>query len=62
MLPLTHGLLAVREVLAGETSAHTAGLAGRETLIGACWLAAALAVLALRARRSRRDGAALFLS
>lgn len=62
VLPLTHGLLAVREVLAGEAGAHTAGLAGWESLIGACWLAAALAVLALRARRSRRDGAALFLT
>ncbi|MGW1065170.1 ABC transporter permease [Streptomyces aureus] len=61
VLPLTHGLLAVREVLAGRADAHTAALAGWETLIGACWLAAALAVLGLRARRSRRDGAALFL-
>lgn len=62
VLPLTHGLLAVREVLAGRAGAHTAGLAAWETLIGACWLAAALTVLTWRARRSRRDGAALFLT
>ncbi|MFD5074809.1 ABC transporter permease [Streptomyces sp. NPDC058371] len=62
VLPLTHGLLAVREVLAGDAGAGTAALAGWETLIGACWLGAALAVLGWRERRSRRDGAALFLS
>lgn len=62
VLPLTHGLRAVREVLAGEAGARTAGLAAWEALVGACWLAAAIAVLGWRARRSRRDGAALFLA
>ncbi|MFJ4858821.1 ABC transporter permease [Streptomyces sp. NPDC088730] len=62
VLPLTHGLLAVREVLAGRAGSHTAALAAWEALVGACWLAAALASLTWRARRSRRDGTALFLS
>jgi ABC-2 type transport system permease protein len=61
-LPLTHGLLAIRETLAGQAGAHTAVLAAQEAGVGACWLAAAVAVLAWRARRSRRDGAALFLT
>ncbi|WP_053847860.1 ABC transporter permease [Streptomyces sp. NRRL B-24085] len=61
-LPLTHGLLAIREVLAAKAGAHTAVLAGWETLIGACWLAAAVTALTWQARRSRRDGAALFLT
>ncbi|WP_327350792.1 ABC transporter permease [Streptomyces sp. NBC_01304] len=62
VLPLTHGLSAIREALDGEAGLHTLGLAGWETLVGACWLGAALGVLAWRARRSRRDGAALFLT
>ena len=61
VLPLTHGLQAVRDVLGGAAGAHTAVLAGQEAAVGCLWLAAASAVLALRARRSRRDGAALFL-
>lgn len=60
-LPLTHGLQAVRDVLAGAADSHTALLAAQEAAVGGAWLAAATAVLALRARRSRRDGAALFL-
>jgi ABC-2 type transport system permease protein len=62
VLPLTHGLLAVREVLAGRAGTHTAVLAVWETLVGACWFATALAVMTWRARRSRSDGAALFLT
>ncbi|TYR65189.1 ABC transporter permease [Streptomyces parvus] len=62
VLPLTHGLLAIRQVLAGEAGLQTAALAGWEILIGACWLVAALLVLGWKARRSRRNGAALFLT
>ncbi|MFC1404114.1 MULTISPECIES: ABC transporter permease [Streptacidiphilus] len=61
-LPLTHGLLAIRRVLDGRGGGQVALLAAQEALVGACWLAAAVAVLTLRARRSRRDGAALFLT
>ncbi|QMU77884.1 ABC transporter permease [Streptacidiphilus sp. PB12-B1b] len=61
-LPLTHGLLAIRQTLAGQAAGRTAVLAAQEAAVGACWLVAAVAVLAWRARRSRRDGAALFLT
>lgn len=61
VLPLTHGLHAIRGVLAGTAGAHTAVLAAQEAAVGGVWLVAATAVLGLRARRSRRDGAALFL-
>jgi ABC-2 type transport system permease protein len=61
-LPLTHGLAAVRAVLAGAPGGQVAALAGEEALAGACWLAVAVAVLGGRARRSRHAGAALFLN
>lgn len=61
-LPLTHGLRAVRGVFAGMGAGPVAALTGQEALVGGCWLAVALAVLELRARRSRHEGAALFLS
>lgn len=60
-LPITHGLLAIRQALAGHADAHTFTLSLQEAGIGLCWLAAATAVLTWRERRSRRDGAALFL-
>ncbi|MFD0330781.1 hypothetical protein ACFQZC_27760 [Streptacidiphilus monticola] len=59
---MTHGLLAIRQVLAGTAGMGTAVAAAQEAAVGACWLGAAIAVLAWRARRSRRDGAALFLT
>lgn len=61
-LPLTHGLRAVRDAFTGASAGHTAALAGQEAGIGACWLAVALLVLQWRARRSRHEGAALFLN
>jgi ABC-2 type transport system permease protein len=61
-LPLTHGLEAVREVLAGGAGGHVAVLAAEEAAVGLCWLGAAVAVLGVRARRSRHAGAALFLN
>lgn len=61
VLPLTHGLDAVRAVLDGAPAGRVAGAAAGECAVGAGWLALAFGVLALRARRSRRDGAALFL-
>jgi ABC-2 type transport system permease protein len=61
-LPLTHGLAAVRLVLAGGPGGQVAALAAEEAAVGACWLAAAVLVLGRRARRSRHAGAALFLN
>jgi ABC-2 type transport system permease protein len=61
-LPLTHGLRAVRDVFAGASTGHVAALGAQEAAVGCAWLAAAIAVLGLRARRSRHEGAALFLN
>ncbi len=60
-LPMTHGLLAIRRALAGRLDGHTFVLALQEAGVGLCWLVAAAVVLTWRERRSRRDGAALFL-
>jgi ABC-2 type transport system permease protein len=61
-LPLTHGLHAIREILAGGRGAPIVRLAALEFVVGAGWLVLAVAVIRLRARRSRRAGAALFLN
>jgi len=61
-LPLTHGLTAIRLTL--DTGGATAE-AGRQALLelaaGSGWLVVAVAALQILARRSRRDGRALFL-
>lgn len=61
-LPLTHGLRAVRGIFGADSAGQIVALTAQEAAIGACWLAAALTVLQLRARRSRHEGAALFLN
>ena len=61
-LPLTHGLRAVRGIFGGDGAGQIGRLTAQEAAIGAFWLAAALTVLHLRARRSRHEGAALFLN
>lgn len=66
-LPLTHGLRAIREILATGRAApsgagHIAVLAAQECAVGAVWLGLAILVFELRARRSRHAGAALFLN
>lgn len=61
-LPLTHGLRAVRGIFGADGAGQIAGLTAQEALVGSCWLAVALTVLHLRARRSRHEGAALFLN
>lgn len=62
VLPLTHGLRAVRGIVAGQDAGQLAALTAQEAAIGAGWLAVALTVLWRRARRSRHAGAALFLN
>ncbi len=61
-LPLTHGLRAVRGLFDAAGAGRIAQLTAQEAGIGCCWLAVALTVLGLRARRSRHEGAALFLN
>ena len=61
-LPLTHGLRAVRGIFGADGAGQIAGLTALEAVNGAFWLVAALTVLHLRARRSRHEGAALFLN
>jgi ABC-2 type transport system permease protein len=59
VLPLTHGLQAVRDVMANGPVLMPILT---EIAVGACWCAVALLVLTRRARHSRRDGAMLFLN
>jgi ABC-2 type transport system permease protein len=59
-LPLTHGLRAVREIVAGTVDGHVALLALAELGVGIGWFAAAAVVMRLLAVRSRVDGAPLF--
>jgi ABC-type multidrug transport system permease subunit len=53
MLPMTHGLAAVRAALAGRP---WAGLALAETAVGAGWAALAWAVVLLQVQRAKRAG------
>jgi ABC-2 type transport system permease protein len=55
MLPMTHGLLAIRAVLS-DTGAAIAPLVARELLTGAAWLAASLPLFAYLIRHGRKTG------
>jgi len=60
-LPLTHGLTAIRMTLdAGGASAAVGRQALLEIAVGSVWLVLAVVALQVLARRSRRDGRALF--
>jgi ABC-2 type transport system permease protein len=61
-LPLTHGLSAIRLTLdSGGASPEVGRQALLELAAGSAWLVLAVAALQILARRSRRDGRALFL-
>lgn len=53
VMPMTHGLLAVRTALEGQP---VAGLALKEALVGLAWLAVAAGTLRLQSHRARRGG------
>jgi ABC-2 type transport system permease protein len=44
-LPVTHGLAAIRGILAGAPAGTVLGQAGQEAVVGACWLVVAWFVL-----------------
>ncbi|HUZ54892.1 MAG TPA: ABC transporter permease [Streptosporangiaceae bacterium] len=56
ILPLTHGLLALRELLAGAPAAWIWRDCALEAAVGLGWLAVAVAVLQYYASASRRTG------
>jgi ABC-2 type transport system permease protein len=55
LLPLTHGLSAIRDVLAGDVSAAW-GQAALETAVGLGWLLLCLVTFGRFVRHGRRDG------
>jgi ABC-2 type transport system permease protein len=57
LVPLTHGIEAARKVAAGADLGAIGGLLGKELLIGAVYLVAGLALVALFEREGRRTGA-----
>ena len=59
-LPLTHGLRAIRDLLAGEPLVQLLPNVGLELLVGAAWLALALLTFNRLAEGGRRDGSIEF--
>ena len=59
-LPLTHGLLAIRDLLAGEPLASLLPNVGLELLVGCAWLALAIVTFDRFAEHGRRDGSIEF--
>jgi ABC-2 type transport system permease protein len=55
-LPLTHGLMAVRDVLGGAGAGAVMRNVGLEALVGAAWLLAAIPVFWWLGEQGRRDG------
>lgn len=60
VLPLTHGLQAIRDTLAGAGSATILSNVALEALVGLGWLAAALLTFNQLAESGRRDGSIEF--
>jgi ABC-2 type transport system permease protein len=61
-LPVTHGLAAVRQLIAGSDAGPVLANVGLEALVGACWLALALLTFDRPASSGRRDGSIEFTS
>lgn len=60
LMPLTHGLDAVREVLADARPSVVLAKIGLEALVGAGWLVASLLTFRRLADAGRRDGSVVF--
>ncbi|HZQ80588.1 MAG TPA: ABC transporter permease [Gaiellaceae bacterium] len=56
-IPLTHGIVAARELTAGASLGHVEPLLGKELLIGVIYLVVGLAMLSLFEHEGRRTGA-----
>ncbi|MET0413153.1 MAG: ABC transporter permease [Polyangiaceae bacterium] len=56
LLPLTHGLAAIRALLAGNGASTVLGHAALEAVVGIGWLVLALLLMDRMAERGRRDG------
>jgi ABC-2 type transport system permease protein len=61
-LPLTHGLEAIRDLLAGASAATILPNVGLELAVGAAWLGLALVTFNRLAEQGRRDGSIEFAS
>jgi len=55
-LPLTHGLTALRQLLAGGSYLAAASDLAAEAAVGACWLAISLCVVTIAVRTGRKKG------
>jgi len=62
ILPLTHGLEAIRDLLAGEAAAEILPNVGLEAAVGLGWLGLALLTFNHLAESGRRDGSIEFAS
>lgn len=62
LLPLTHGLDAIRELLGDPRATVVLGNAGLEVLVGAGWLVLSLLTFHRLAEAGRRDGSIAFSS
>ena len=60
LLPLTHGLDAIRQLFAGGPVADILGNAALEAMVGAGWMVLALATFRRLADAGRRDGSIVF--
>ena len=60
LLPVTHGLAAIRDVLDGSASSAVLTNVGLEALVGAAWLSLALVTFDRLAEGGRRDGSIEF--
>lgn len=60
VLPLTHGLEAIREVFADGRSGYILGQAGLEAVVGGGWLLLALLTFSRMADAGRRNGSIVF--
>jgi ABC-2 type transport system permease protein len=56
VLPVTHGLAAIRLALAGAPGGQVLASAGLEALVGACWFGIAVLVFDRLTQRGRSDG------
>ena len=62
VLPLTHGLDAIRQLFGHPTASSVLAGAGLEVVVGVGWLGLSLSTFRLLAEAGRRDGSLVFSS